>query len=388
MAPDRRFRAFCLTWFKGHNEWVDMYRILDTVTCEYMVYQTEKCPDTGNTHIQGYVEFKNGKTVDRVRTMFPGASVRKTDGTGAKNTAYCTKVASRIANKPAKTRGTMSAQGTRNDIRDMQADIKEGLSDVEMFEKYPTGWAQYHRVLQEYRMNLIKPRSTWTKSLTFWGATGLGKSTRAFYEAKKIGTWATFLIPQGRSSIVWADGTVGADVVIIEDYEGEISYGMIKKMLDRHPMTMHVKHSMCQWTPKLVIFTSNTDPKTWYGDHKWAEGPLERRMTTQGSKIIHFTKEWTVPEQIMPDAMKSYFEEEIVVKKRPPVLVRTDATVLDAMVTWEHDAQNPDESLPDTPLPMIGTAGDWIGGASIVVDSSDDEEVVCEARWNPTDMFK
>jgi len=299
--PARRTRAFVIVWFQKKLEWNDMYRIMETTACEYTVWQTERCPKTKKLHIQGYVHFKSGKTLARVRSIYAGAKILLANGTAKHNKVYCTKVETRVGDRPFGERGKIPpGQGARTDITLMMEDIREGLSDVDMFEKYPTGWAQYRRVLKDYRINRIKPRNFWTKTLVLWGKTGLGKSTRAFWNANNNGSWATMLVPMNQSSMVWGDGTIGADTVVIEDMDGQINFRVLKNMLDKWPMLAPVKGSSMQWAPKYVIITSNVNPQFWYPDlapEAWNanDNPLCRRLTTQGSAIIHMTEDWKAP---------------------------------------------------------------------------------------------
>ena len=74
--PPRRHRAFRFTWFKGKHTWKHIHNVLDTVKCQFIVYQEEICPDTKRRHCQCWVYFANGKTLARARKIFLGADVR------------------------------------------------------------------------------------------------------------------------------------------------------------------------------------------------------------------------------------------------------------------------------------------------------------------------
>lgn len=301
-VSSRRHRGFLVIWFKGSNEWADMYRTMDTIESEYMVYQTEKCPKTKRTHIQGYVHFKNGKTHKRVRKMFKGAKILVAGGSPEENRIYCTKVESRIPGEPFSERGTCPKKGKRSDLADMGQDIRDGLNDVDMFEKHLVTWHNYGRTLKEYRVGLIKPRHFWTVCLTLVGKTGVGKSSRAYWEAGQMGTVGSMLLPSSRSATVWADGCVGKDVIILEDFGGEINYRTFKRMLDWHPMTAAVKGSSCEWAPKYMVITTNVEPDQWYIDEcaePWTpeDNPICRRLTTNGSEIVHMTEVWIHPDR-------------------------------------------------------------------------------------------
>ncbi len=299
--PDRRSRAFRITWFKGEHTWEYIHNVMDTVVCQYIIYQEEICPTTHRRHVQGYVYFENGKTLARVRAIFPGADIRLATQSPEVNKQYCSKVASRREGGRARERGVIPDQGARNDLADAMEDIKAGLTNKQMFEKHGMLWARYGRVLKEYRGDLVEPRDFWTKTTVLWGKTGYGKSTRATYLAKQNeGTVGYLLIPRNGKDMVWGDGCIDSNTVIIEDMgcPGEINFAMLKRMLDRHPCPMPVKGSHMQWAPHFVIITSNYDPQTWYPGETWTaeDNPLCRRLTTQGSQIIHMRVPWVEPD--------------------------------------------------------------------------------------------
>ena len=302
MPSSRRSRAFRITWFKGVLKWNDIHTVMDSVECEYMIYQEEICPKTKRRHIQGYVYFANGKSLKRVRKIFEGADIRLAHKSAKINQAYCSKLETRRPGGRARERGVLPDQGARADIHDARLDIEAGMSDFDMFVKHGILWARYSRVLMAHRMAMVKPRDFWTKTLVLWGKTGIGKSHRALWNARQTGTLiATMLLPKGQDSMVWCDGCIAADVIIIEDMElpGNFSYGTLKNMLDWTPCLMPVKGMSMQWAPHYVIITSNHDPCNWYADKDGPWNPKEnalcRRLTTNGSRIIHMIHPWSPP---------------------------------------------------------------------------------------------
>ncbi len=110
MSQNRRSRAFRITWFKGDHSWTHIHEVMDTVECDFIVYQEEICPETDRRHIQGYVHFANGKTLARVRTIFEGADIRLATKSAEVNVAYCTKLESRREGGRSRMRGTLPNQ--------------------------------------------------------------------------------------------------------------------------------------------------------------------------------------------------------------------------------------------------------------------------------------
>ncbi len=303
MPPRRRTRGFRITWFKGEHTWAHIHEVMDTIVCMYIVYQEEICPETERRHIQGYVYFANGKSLETVRNSFEGADIRLAHKSAEVNKAYCTKIESRRPGGRTRERGIMPEQGARHDINDARLDIEAGMNDFDMFVKHGILWARYRTAFIAHRAAMVKPRNFWTKTLTLWGKTGIGKSVRARWNAEQNGgNVATMLLPRDQTSMVWGDGCINADTIIIEDLElpGNFNYGVFKTMLDWTPMLMPVKGMSMQWAPHHVIITSNHDPATWYAgkDGTWnvEDNALCRRLTTNGSRIVHMVHRWAVPE--------------------------------------------------------------------------------------------
>ncbi|GAC77747.1 replication protein [uncultured marine virus] len=302
MSPPRH-RGYRFSWFLGKLTWNHIYHVIDTVVCDYIVYQEEMCPKTKRRHIQGYVYYANGKTLKRARKIFLGADVRVADQSAKINMEYCTKLKSRIEGGRSRARGTLPDQGARTDIFIALDDIEAGMNDFDMFRKHGMLWAKYGQSLKNHRIAMVQPRNFWTKTLVLWGKTGLGKSARAHWNARQNpGTIATMLLPRDQSSMVWGDGCINAYTIVIEDMElpGNFNYGVLKNMLDWTPCRMPVKGMSMEWAPHFVIITSNHHPSAWYADKDGAWDPknnaLCRRLTTNGSRIIHVKVPWSVPD--------------------------------------------------------------------------------------------
>ncbi len=286
-----RSRGWCFTWHLGQTTWEAKFRILATITCDYLVWQEEKGSRTEARHIQGYVYFRSANTMRQLKKKLPGARLEKAIGTAPQNKEYCTKARTRLVGGKTDERGAMPAQGARTDITDMMIDIGLGLGNMEMFEKYPTGWAQYSRILKEYRFDLFPARNWMTKTHVYFGKTGTGKSRRAHFEA---GPGAGCMIVPVKDQKFWADGCVGCENVIMEDYRGEIPYAMLLRLLDRYPLVVEIKGSTIKWAPKNVYITSNVSPVMWYPKIDWEGSPLQRRLKDHGVVIQHI-HEWKPP---------------------------------------------------------------------------------------------
>ncbi len=63
----------------------------------YVIFQEEKCPKTGNLHLQGYMELSRSFKYNDVKKIFGGEMwLHLRDGTKAEAIKYCKKDATRV----------------------------------------------------------------------------------------------------------------------------------------------------------------------------------------------------------------------------------------------------------------------------------------------------
>lgn len=362
-----RHRGFLFSYFIGkYTSFTPIIKIMDHIECAYMVYQKEKCPKTKRAHFQGYVYFSNAKTHTRVCKLFPGAHILVARKSAAINRKYCLKNETRIQGGRSRERGELPQQGVEGEIWNMMEDIREGLTNVEMFEKWGQKWHNSRGSLKEYRDERAPRRTKFTKCIVLYGATGLGKSSKAIWLAEKYGAYASLMVPQHANEKLWGEGLHFKKCIIVEDIEVPctITYATMKNMIDHTEFRLTVKNGSMQWAVELLIITSEHHPSKWYGGYggKWDPeiNALCRRMTTRGSYIEHMTEEWHKP---MPKAMVAEIE------------------AINPFEDSAHSANSWNEYC------MRQRHGEWDEGATIYVDSSDEdiEEVMAEIQ--PVNQF-
>lgn len=294
---DRRSRG----WVVVTNNPIDSdYLAMETSGAEYWVYQTEIAPTTGTRHIQGYVHFKSARKLATVKRKLPRSNLTPAGGSAAENKVYCTKLDTRAPGGRVGEGGVMPSQGKRSDIEDILRRVREGATDVELFEEFPRAAFHYLNKIRAFRRTLWIPRVTHTVTRTYWGDTGTGKSHAAQRDASLIcggndSLWCTFPCKETKSEKTWFDGCGGMTVVIIDEFEGEIGFRLLLRMLDWTRMKGPVKGDFEEFSPKVIIITSNLEPHEWYPDRKYTGGPLERRLTENGSYVKEFTTRYVPP---------------------------------------------------------------------------------------------
>lgn len=113
--------------------------------------------------------------------------------------------------------------------------------------------------LQRIRSDYVAPRAILRQVWVFWGASGTGKSRRAWDEA---GLEAYSKCPRSK---FW-DGYQGQKAVVIDEFRGGIDISHILRWCDRYPVRIEVKGSSRPLEAETLWFTSNVDPRNWYPD--------------------------------------------------------------------------------------------------------------------------
>lgn len=116
---------------------------------------------------------------------------------------------------------------------------------------------RYYGNLKRIGMDNLKPVELERKVLCYWGATGVGKSRRAWQEATLQG------YPKDPRTKFW-DGYNGQRSVVIDEFRGAIDISHILRWCDRYPCIVEVKGSAAVLKAELIIFTSNLPPSEWY----------------------------------------------------------------------------------------------------------------------------
>jgi hypothetical protein len=93
----------------------------------------------------------------------------------------------------------------------------------------------------------------------YWGATGVGKSRRAWEEA------GLEAYPKDPNSKFWC-GYQGHKHVVIDEFRGSISISHMLRWLDRYPTIVEIKGSSTVLLAQKLWITSNVPPRQWYPD--------------------------------------------------------------------------------------------------------------------------
>jgi len=213
----------------------------------FVIYGKETCPTTKKEHYQGYIEFKEAKTISAVSKLIKGAHIEVAKGTSQDNIIYCTK-----EDKNAKQIGTPSKQGERKDLEEIQVEL-ETKTIEEIADTHFSKWCQYGRQFKEYKALKEVKRDWIPEVILLYGETGTGKTKQAIEAGGVILEYTTG---------GFINGYNGEDVVIFDDVDINTlpPRTTLLKLLDRYPYSINIKGGTRNWKPKVIYFTSNYDP--------------------------------------------------------------------------------------------------------------------------------
>jgi len=116
---------------------------------------------------------------------------------------------------------------------------------------------RYYRTLQAIASDYCEPIAIIRTCVVYWGATGSGKSMRAWEEG------GDNAYPKDPRSKFWC-GYKGQVVVIIDEFRGGIDIAHLLRWLDRYPVNVEIKGSSRPLLANRFIITSNIHPNEWY----------------------------------------------------------------------------------------------------------------------------
>lgn len=240
---------------------------------KYIKGQLERGSDTNYLHWQLIIHFSDKKTLQYVKRIFgDGIHAEATKSKAAED--YVWKDESAVE-------GTRFVLGSpslkRNSQKDWDLIVKSAREGN--FDAIP-GDVLVHCYgnLKKIRVDSLVPDAVEKEVFVYWGATGAGKSRKAWDEA----TFAAF--PKDPNTKFW-DGYSGQENVVIDEFRGTISISHMLRWLDRYPVIVEIKGSSCVFKAKKIWITSNLSPDDWYPDLDTETKAALRRRFTQ---VTHF----------------------------------------------------------------------------------------------------
>ena len=226
------------------------------------VWQQERGAE-GTPHLQGYITFKKNHRRPAVERLLGGrAFLEPAKGKHAQCVAYCTKEDTRVGGPfywPDRNAVEgYEGQGTRSDLAEAAALVREGrplseVDDVTLVRNY-----RGLKFLAEVH-NPARIRDH-VYVLCIHGPPGIGKTT-ACYERMGSQPYTPKITETGT---IWFDGYAGEEILLLDDFRGQIPIHEFNAICDRFPYRAPVKGGFVAARWELVIILTNVDPRDWY----------------------------------------------------------------------------------------------------------------------------
>lgn len=278
MTEFKTAKANCFTLNNYTEE--DVQTIQKKWKYKYIVIGFEIGKENNTPHLQGYVEWTCDKKFSTLKKLHSSIHWEKRRGSAAEASTYCKKEGKfwedGVISKPE--------QGKRNDLDEIKEEILNGRSVEDIALENPNLYHQYGRTLNKLEdIALRKKFRTWmTECIWYFGETGCGKSKLAF-ENFNPDTHYVWARDNG-----WQDGYTGQEIVIIDDFRGEITYGELLNLIDMYPYRLKRRNrEPVPFLAKKIIITSPKNPVDTYCNLAIKDSISQLLRRTQ---VVHLEK--------------------------------------------------------------------------------------------------
>lgn len=259
-----KVRNVCFTLNNYVDE--DLRRLDDLAkSVGYLVYGRE-VGESGTPHLQGYVEFENprapGAGWKNFKKLMGQCHFEVRHGTAKQASDYCKE------DGDFKEYGEISRQGERTDWTAAVAAIQSGTAIIEVVQSQPQLLPAI-RALERLQNLSIAPLEREVHTTWLYGSPGSGKTRYV---------WDNYPNVYSKPSGNWWDGYAGEDVLLLDDFEGDIAFSELLKVLDRYKYRVPVKGGYVGARWSKVFITTNAHPDTFYGFAP-NRGALVRRIS-------------------------------------------------------------------------------------------------------------
>lgn len=279
-----RFRTYCYTLNNPKEEYDSSDMEKDKII--YILYSHEKGKKEGTFHHQGYVRFKNPRTLNGVKRIkyFSKAHLERARGNFSQNYKYITK----DDNENIFEYGKQPKQGERTDLEKTKIAITTtDISKDDVYLEYYKTAARCPKYIDSLYniMNKKKAKENYKLMvegklkkivMVIIGKPGSGK-TSYVYKNHDIDDIYKLNFGDGSQSSLWFDGYNNENILLIDDFYGNIKYSLMLRILDIYPLRVQKKGGYEYVNFTKIYITSNKPPSEWY---KITDiSALQRRIT-------------------------------------------------------------------------------------------------------------
>lgn len=230
---------------------------------------------TGTYHTHLFFYSKSPSRFSTVKKRFPTAHIEKAMGTAKDNLDYVCKEGKWADSDKAETAvegtfyefGTLPSSGEENSPKMFQLlqHIKEGMTTVDIIDESPS-FAFKSKDIEAlrdiYQMEQFKTVNRNLKVTYLYGAPGTGKTRYIFenHPASEICRITDYNVKNG----IRFDGYHGQDVLVFEEFYGQISIESMLNFLDIYPLNLPARYNDRVACYTKVYITSNISLEQQY----------------------------------------------------------------------------------------------------------------------------
>lgn len=257
-SSNRRYRNWCFT-LNNYTE-KDYEEVLGQ-KCKYIVIGKE-IGESGTAHLQGYVEYENGKTLSALKQIDKRIHWEPRFGTQQQAADYCKKTGL------YEERGSANAQGHRTDLDEVVSEIESGTWKP---SNNPIMFIKFHRGLTEYENSLYTDRKEKPVVEWRWGLTGTGKT---YGVIERHGIDNCYI----KDGTMWWNNYRQQQVIVIDDFDGKWPYRDLLRLLDCYPYQGQYKGGYIKINSPYIYITCEHHPSEFWVGNELAQ--VERRINT------------------------------------------------------------------------------------------------------------
>ncbi len=163
-------------------------------------------------------------------------------------------------------------QGKRNDLKDI---VTKPIEDI--IRDHPDIYVKFHKGIKDLTfqkdLKIINHYNNKLIVSSIIGKPGSGKTRYVLDKHKPENVY----ILDAEDSKLWFDGYNGQEILLIDDFYGNIKYSYMLRLIDKYHLKLQVKNGFVVSKWNKIYITSNNEIKHWYNNMSNIDA-LKRRI--------------------------------------------------------------------------------------------------------------